>query len=195
MEDLQKLWQGQGIPQSFRDQNSFEILQKGLKEQQKKIRKSNWIATISLSFTLLWIIGIYFLFPNQSIFFYAGIIITSIDLVVFSTFIWLGLATQKFDAAQNQKEFAHKAISKLKVQLFLRQKGILIYGLVLLMGLSVYYLDFVPFFTWWQSLLVYGLTYGYFILISFFTIKRKRQQTTVLQEQLFSWEELLKSEG
>lgn len=194
MEDLQKLWQGQGIPQSFRDQNSFEILQKGLKEQQKKVRRTNWIATLCFMATLLVYAGIYYAFPNQSIFFYVGMLIISLDMIIFSILMWLGIATQKFDASQNQKDFAQKAIHKLKFQLFLNQATIWVYGVMLMLGLSIYYLDFVSVFTYWQIVLIYGGTYAYFILVSLFVKKHIKRKGNLVKVQLSSWEELMSSE-
>lgn len=181
-ENIQKLWQG-GKEIDLPDANTII---KQIKKARGKMLRKNIIGVVALTLTFLWVgfVGWYYHFEHWTT--KAGIIIVLVAIIlgVFFNSWLIQLLLRNSDPASENRIFLQQMIRYRNVQQAIKNRGILLYYILLTTGLCLYMVEFAK-----RSLLfgiiAYTLSLGWIIFTWFYFHKKiSKRQEQQLNEQI-----------
>jgi len=193
-DDLKKSWQKSKAMPSLDDARYRELLERareGYRSYRRKLLRETIMVTVSFIITFAFFIWIWLSFPDQSAWFYSGIIAISAIMVVYNTLFWLTIRSEKKESTLETRQFVEDVIKRLRLRLRIMRVGVPVYTVLLAVGLSLYYVDFADRFNWWQNLLLFGVTYVYVFGVTWFFYRKKEKERNSVKNQITDWEALL----
>ena len=195
IDDLKSDWKSQQKPGSSAKQevdptsllNSFENV-------QHKTKKENIILSITLSLTIAFLWGMVYFLGNTSWWVYTGVIIMTVEMIATAAFAWYRNSLKKWGNVQSDS-YNHilAAIKKLKYRKFLMIYVMPMYGLLLITGINLVYIDVISELSstlrWVIHLSVSGILAVFFIVQIARRLKKERREIDPLIEELQAMKE------
>ena len=195
IDDLKSDWKSQQKPGSSAKQeidptsllNSFEKV-------QHKTKKENIILSITLSLTIAFLWGMVYFLGNTSWWVYTGVIIMTVEMIATAAFAWYRNSLKKWGNVQsNSYNYILAAIKKLKYRKFLMIYVMPMYGLLLITGINLVYIDVISELSstlrWVIHLSVSGILAVFFIVQIARRLKKERREIDPLIEELQAMKE------